>query len=587
MVDKKRVLLRFKALTFVSALVIAGLIGEVLVRTFAPAPAMKSIELADPNCVYQRSSNPVLGFELKSNYSNANPDFINSYERTNAHGLRDRERLIAKSQKRILLLGDSVVEGYGLPQQSTISARLEELASDNCEALNFGVSAYCTLAEIELLETKGLQFAPDIVVLVFVENDFDNFNREAFPLDVVVNRPPGVDFLFERSHLFRKTCLQFDLFQFRAQTDPVAWNAEAIGDNNVTAGLKRFRELANQHQFQPVIAIWPRFTESEVMDVHKVPGTEQLIVEALAAQFALPSFRLSDYFKSKQQQAGIRSPKLAYSQGDELHPSASGAKVAAEAIHQVISKGVDQIPAATTNADDNVLRDAIASLGSTPNYARVHNRIGNQLLNEGKVQSAIDRYSQALDEDPANAAAHNNLGIAFQRANRPDAADHFRKAIELEPDFAEAHFNLGTVTEANDLKAAQELYIKAIQLKPDFVRAHLQLSKSLLRAGRPKAGEAGLREILKMNPQHDEAMLALANELAKQGRNPEARQWYERVLKLAPKNAELLNNLGVVCSAMGDVASAERHFATAVQLSPNHPTAAKNLAKLKSSQANN
>ena len=37
-------------------------------------------------------------------------------------------------------------------------------------------------AEIELLETKGLAFEPDVVVLVFVENDFDNFNREAFPL---------------------------------------------------------------------------------------------------------------------------------------------------------------------------------------------------------------------------------------------------------------------------------------------------------------------------------------------------------------------------------------------------------------------
>ena len=589
LVDKKRFPpVRVKVLTFVGATFVAIFLGELLVRGIAPAPPTKAIELGDPNCVYKRSNNPVLGFELKTNYTSANPDYINSYEQTNAHGLRDHERSLKKSaKKRVLLLGDSVVEGYGLPQQATISNQLEIVANGEYEALNFGVSAYCTLAEIELLETKGIQFDPDIVVLVFVENDFDNFNREAFPLDIAAARPVGVEFLFEQSHLFRKTCLQFNFFQFRAQTDPVAWNAEAIGENNVTVGLKRFRELADKHPFQPVIAIWPRFTQHEVVDVHYVPEREQLIVEAVAARFALPTVRLSDYFKQNSRKIGIRSPKLAFSQGDELHPSATGAKVAAEAIHEVISNGIDQLPIANTTSDENTLRHAIAKLGDKPNYARVHNRIGNRLLKEGKTEAAIQRYSRALEEAPENAATHNNLGIALQRSNEQNAADHFREAIKLEPDFAEAHFNLGTATEANNPQAAQQLYIKAIQLKPDFLPAHLQLSKSLLRVGRTKAGEAGLREILRMDSQHAEAMVALANELARQGRNPEARQWYERVLPLTPDNAEILNNLGAVCSALGDTASAEQHFTAAVRLAPNHPKAAKNLAKLKALRTNN
>ena len=74
--------------------------------------------------------------------------------------------------------------------------------------------AYCTRAEVELLEVKGLQFDPDVVILVFVENDFDNFNREAFPLGGTIERPAVVESLFARSHLFRLACVQCNLFHF-------------------------------------------------------------------------------------------------------------------------------------------------------------------------------------------------------------------------------------------------------------------------------------------------------------------------------------------------------------------------------------
>ena len=54
-----------------------------------------------------------------------------------------------------------------------MSRQLEMRYGDGqTEVLNFGVSGYCTLAEVELLEVKGIQFQPDLVVLVFVEKRF-------------------------------------------------------------------------------------------------------------------------------------------------------------------------------------------------------------------------------------------------------------------------------------------------------------------------------------------------------------------------------------------------------------------------------
>ena len=123
-----------------------------------------------------------------------------------------------------------MVEGHGLAESDTISRQWEELYADgSTEVLNFGVSAYCTLAEIELLEKRALAFEPDVVVVVFVENDFDNFNREAFALGEVSPKPAIVKSLFQHSHLFRGAAIRLNWFHFGAESDPARWRKRIAG----------------------------------------------------------------------------------------------------------------------------------------------------------------------------------------------------------------------------------------------------------------------------------------------------------------------------------------------------------------------
>lgn len=567
----------------------ALLAGELLVRGLRAAPELKSLNIAAEDCVYRRSDNPLLGFELKPNYRCDTPDYVASYERTNAHGLRDHERDTDKASdvRRVILLGDSVVEGYGLPQSQTISSRLQELCQqDDVEVLNFGISAYCTRAEIELLEKKGLRFQPDEVVLVFVENDFDNFNREAFSLERV-SGPAMAEWAFKRSHLFRLASWQLNWFQFR-QLDPIAWNRDAIGDNNVSDGLRRFRELADRYDFAPFIAIWPRFSEDGILDVHHVPGRDQLIIEALAAMHRIPCFRLSKTFQRAHDEAPEFSPRLRFSQGDELHPSAEGARIAAAAISDALYGKIPlTLPPDETASRDTMqlVDDAIQELSSaTPNYARVYNRGGNELLSKGKLDEAIKQYELALQEDQQNAAAYNNMGVAIQRrADRNDldeALACYRRAIAIQPDFAEAHLNLGNAVEASDRATAQQHFIRAVQITPDFVAAHFSLSRSLFRAGRLTAAESGLGQVLKLDSNHVDALLLLATIQAQQQRYPDAKQTFEKLLSVEPSHAEALNNLAAICIAQGDRAAAIKHLRAAIKANPNHPQAAKNLKNL-------
>ena len=90
----------------------------------------------------------------------------------NAYGLRGPEREASKpaTVHRVLVLGDSFSEGAGIAGADVFTARLER-SIPQTEFLNAGVGAYSTVQEYLYLVQAGLQFQPDLVLLMFFEND--------------------------------------------------------------------------------------------------------------------------------------------------------------------------------------------------------------------------------------------------------------------------------------------------------------------------------------------------------------------------------------------------------------------------------
>ncbi len=77
---------------------------------------------------------------------------------------------------RLLMLGDSVAFGFRVRDFETFSYLLEH-RSDRFEVVNLGVEGYGTDQELLLLESEGLRYHPDVVILnVCIANDpLDNF----------------------------------------------------------------------------------------------------------------------------------------------------------------------------------------------------------------------------------------------------------------------------------------------------------------------------------------------------------------------------------------------------------------------------
>jgi len=119
--------------------------------------------------------------------------------RTNSMGLRYRELPLAKpdNEFRLIVVGDSMTEGFGVADGDRFSDRLEEMLSREdrpMSVINAGLGGRAPLDYGRVLFTIGLQYRPDVALIVVHANDPEGTAPDA-RLDVTPDgrggyRPP-------------------------------------------------------------------------------------------------------------------------------------------------------------------------------------------------------------------------------------------------------------------------------------------------------------------------------------------------------------------------------------------------------------
>ena len=178
--------------------VLAGLIAvELLLRLLGPRlPVVHSLTSIATFQTYH----PIYGFFHRPGASGwiETPE-LTTYVSFNSHGLREREMEPAKPAGgfRVLVVGDSFVEGAQVPLEDTVSRRLEAILQRQApgravDAVNAGNAGFGTTQELLFLEQEGATYQPDVVVLVyFVDNDLpDNGYRVARERKLDTTRRP-------------------------------------------------------------------------------------------------------------------------------------------------------------------------------------------------------------------------------------------------------------------------------------------------------------------------------------------------------------------------------------------------------------
>jgi len=174
-------------------------------------------------------------------------------------------------------------------------------------------------------------------------------------------------------------------------------------------------------------------------------------------------------------------------------------------------------------------------------------------------QSEIVMWADIVKKRPANARAHNNLGMFLaERGQYAEALAHFDEACRLNPDDALAKNNLAlTLANQGHVSEAIPLYLDALQRKPDYTDAHFNLGRALAAQGDLEAAKAHFIDTVKLDPTYGEAYFGWAMALKKQGRAAEAVEPLRRAIELRPNWVEASNELTLILAAHAE--STSRH----------------------------
>jgi hypothetical protein len=230
-----------------------------------PPPPGQKVTLAE---MIQLSPNPRIIYELIPNLA---VQLVRPVH-TNGAGFRSPDVSIQKPPESIRLvgLGDSIMFGLGVGDGDPFMAALARKLGERqprwlWESINTAVPGYNTVMEVETLASKGLAYAPDIVMINFVGGDdaLPNFIRKrSQPLAF------GRCFLHDFAHAWRTGRLDRDDFALadapRADVGFVAdpekvppEYRDMVGWKAYVGAMERLRDLSEANGFRVVVVGHP------------------------------------------------------------------------------------------------------------------------------------------------------------------------------------------------------------------------------------------------------------------------------------------------------------------------------------------
>jgi tetratricopeptide (TPR) repeat protein len=224
---------------------------------------------------------------------------------------------------------------------------------------------------------------------------------------------------------------------------------------------------------------------------------------------------------------------------------------------------------------------------------------GMSLEMAGKTAKAAADYLKALEHDPDNYRAMENLAGIYERSGKrtAEAVALYRKALEVDPrtewkenlavwiEMLRSRLNDGTRSAVacwhrgnreaagGNLEKAEEFYSESLALNPLLYQACF--SRGLLRArrGEFRAAMSDFDLALEIDPRFTPALVRRGLALEVLGRPEEARESFHRATVLSPREAEPHYHLGRLLEKAGKHEAALASYEKALKLKPKRELA--------------
>src|SRR5262245_50397205 len=242
------------------------------------------------------SSNPFIGHEHRPN---TDAFLMGVHVTTNSAGFRDEEIPIERrpGSTRIMMLGDSVLFGWGTKQDETVAARLKQAwrqAGRDVDVINTGVGNYNTIMEVQFFLTRGYQFKPDIVVLNYFINDAEPIPR--YDYDFIERVSAAWVYYGSRLDVVERE------LRLGQQTDWRTYYRNLYDDARNPGGWQgvesSIRKLAAYCRDNGIRLLIVNYPELRVLDPYPFPEVQRRLA-ALAADLEVPYLDLLDSLRGE------------------------------------------------------------------------------------------------------------------------------------------------------------------------------------------------------------------------------------------------------------------------------------------------
>lgn len=160
-------------LLFIILFVVFVIVAELFLRIYIWKNSFRNILV--------ESKYKQLSYELRPSFKRylRNKLGENVFYESNSLGIRGKEILDEKTKKRVLVIGDSIIYGFGVDEKNTFPRLLEKQLNKNSkkyEVINAGVGPYNIIQIYHAFKLKWLKLQPDVVILAINISNFIKYS---------------------------------------------------------------------------------------------------------------------------------------------------------------------------------------------------------------------------------------------------------------------------------------------------------------------------------------------------------------------------------------------------------------------------
>ncbi len=194
------------------------------------------------------------------------------------------------------------------------------------------------------------------------------------------------------------------------------------------------------------------------------------------------------------------------------------------------------------------------------NAAQVHTQLGWHLIQQGRLEMALEKLQKAVQFDANYAPAHTVLGLLYTRINRPAKAEReYRRALQINPGDGDTNNNLGRfLCQQGRVKEGLPYFKKALA-DPFYktrVKALTNAGACQIRGGLYTQAEASLAKALDINPRDPDALYQMARAHYLQGDAFRASAYVQRYQALGISSPAVLKLGYDIETRLGDAEGA-------------------------------